>query len=249
MNDHWRIEQSSLGRVLLPPDLDLPFFLFYTTVDFSGMLDPPACHALVAFMGQRFNTEASLVSCHQVHGVEAHRVSGMERPAEPSRCDALFTAESEVALGIKVADCLPVTLVDPDLHLIANIHSGWRGAAGEIVSRTLDAAFEDCEPADTFAFLGPSIRSCCLEVGEEVVDAFRVRHPHIDRYLDRGRGARPYLDIPSLTRDVLSDRGTSSSRIFDSELCTRCAGSIFHSYRRDGPRSGRNLAVAALKSQ
>ena len=247
MNGHWRIERSSLGRVLLPPELGLPFFLFYTAVDFSGMLDTPARHALGAFMGQRFNTEASLVSCHQVHGVEAHRVSGMESPGEPSRCDALFTFQSEVALGIKVADCLPVTLVDPELHLIANIHSGWRGAAGEIVRRTFDAAWDDGKPTGTLAFFGPSIRSCCLEVGEEVVEAFQLRFPDIDKYLDRGRGVRPYLDIPSVTRDVLSDRGIS--RIFDSEICTRCAGSMFHSYRRDGAGSGRNLAIAALKSQ
>ena len=39
----------------------------------------------------------------------------------------------------------------------------------------------------------------------------------------------------------LRERGVA--RVHDSGLCTRCDGSIFHSYRREGKRGGRNLAV------
>ena len=39
----------------------------------------------------------------------------------------------------------------------------------------------------------------------------------------------------------LRERGVA--RVHDSGLCTRCDGSSFHSYRRDGKRGGRNLAV------
>jgi copper oxidase (laccase) domain-containing protein len=43
----------------------------------------------------------------------------------------------------------------------------------------------------------------------------------------------------------LTERGIAPQNIHDSGLCTRCDGSIFHSYRRDAGRGGRNLAVAA----
>ena len=45
--------------------------------------------------------------------------------------------------------------------------------------------------------------------------------------------------------EKLQRRGMAADRIHDSAFCTRCDGSIFHSYRRQGPRGGRNLAVVA----
>jgi copper oxidase (laccase) domain-containing protein len=160
-----------------------------------------------------------------------------------------------------VADCLPVSIIDPQNHVIANIHSGWRGAAQGITAATLGAMKFD--PPEAFAFLGPSIRVCCFEVGEEVAAQFD------QRFVDRTLGAKPHVDIVALTLSVLRERGFAEERIVDSGLCTRCDGGVsrsrgpevsgystarsrdpetsrplFHSYRRD-KRSGRNLAIVA----
>ena len=138
------------------------------------------------------------------------------------------------ALAIKVADCLPVTLIDPTHQVIANIHSGWRGAVQRITAATLDSA--PLDPASTFAYLGPSIRACCFEVGEEVASQFD------ERFVDRSR-TKPHVDLVAFTTDILRSRGIT--RIYDSETCTRCEDSIFHSYRRDAGSGGRNLVVVA----
>ncbi|HEY8130889.1 MAG TPA: laccase domain-containing protein, partial [Thermoanaerobaculia bacterium] len=87
-------------------------------------------------------------------------------------------------------------------------------------------------------FLGPSIRVCCFEVGEEVAAEFDAR------FIDRTLGPKSHVDIAALTIGVLRERGFAEERIVDPGLCTRCVGSIFHSYRRD-KRSGRNLAIVA----
>lgn len=241
----WRIAASPVGRIILPPSLPEQFGLFYTTSDFAGDLTSETTARLLEVLRTQFSITAELFTCHQVHGTAVEQVSGGGgRWSECDSCDALWSGQTQVALGIKVADCLPVTIVDPIHKTVANIHSGWRGAAALIVPKTVDAIEPSPSPA-AMAFLGPSIDVCCFEVGEEVVDAFRAVDAEVDTHVDRRRGARPHFDLVSYTTSILLARGFSPERVIASRLCTRCEGSPMHSYRRDGGRSGRNLAIVA----
>ncbi len=161
----------TVRRILIPEPLPNGFALFYTTADFGGRTDDPE---LLAILRERFRIEAALATCTQVHGAR------VERAERAGTCDALWTAGRGVALGIKIADCLPISLCDSAHRVIANIHSGWRGAVQDITSATLDMLARESafEPSEAYAYLGPSIRVCCFEVGEEVVDALRgACHP------------------------------------------------------------------------
>jgi len=224
----WTIEQSRIGRIAVAPDAPV----LCTSIDYDGKLRDD----LMQLINERFGIDSVLSTCTQVHGVNVERAAEGEQPC---KCDALWSDRRGVSLGIKIADCLPVTMIDPARSIIANVHSGWRGAAQQIVSRTVDAlerasAFE---PSNAFAFLGPSIRVCCFEVGEEVAVQFD------ETFVDRSF-AKPHIDLPAMTRAILKQRGFDDARISDSELCTRCDGSIFHSYRRDRS-GGRNLQIVA----
>jgi copper oxidase (laccase) domain-containing protein len=75
-------------------------------------------------------------------------------------------------------------------------------------------------------------------VGEEVASQFD------EQFVDRSY-AKPHVDVPKMTRAILLARGFAGERVSDSELCTRCEGSIFHSYRRDGANGRRNLQIVA----
>ncbi|HSP15865.1 MAG TPA: polyphenol oxidase family protein [Thermoanaerobaculia bacterium] len=227
------VEQSTLGRIVVPEVLPGGRALFYTTLDFRGRVDAPVARQIADVIRDRFGVEATLATCTQVHGVTVQRASPSPDWQECDSCDALWTAEARVALGIKVADCLPVTLIEGDV--IANIHSGWRGTVRGVTAATLDAA--PIDPAKAFAYLGPSIRVCCFEVGEEVAAQFD------EQFVDRSY-AKPHVDIPAFTVHILRTRRFAAERIFDSGLCTRCEGSIFHSFRRDG-KGGSNLTVVA----
>ena len=214
------IEHTSIGRIVVPPGVPDGFRLFYTTIDFDGRIDDRI---------RNFVAPAALSSCHQVHGATVWHA-----PVNEDECDALWSDQENRALAIKVADCLPVSIIDASSGVMANIHSGWRGAVQRITARTLDAA--PLDPRASIAFLGPTIRVCCFEVGEEVAAQFDAR------FADRSRGPKPHVDIAAFTASELRARGVEN--IVDTGLCTRCDGSIFHSYRRD-KKSGRNLAIVA----
>lgn len=264
----YRVEQSALGRIVVVPALPEGFALFYTTRDFDGALDRDRARAITGIIRERFGIEGSLTTCHQVHGAAVRRVTAEGPKFSPgvagesadvplgddgddslpsrAKCDALWSDENHVALGIKIADCLPVSLIDPVHAVIANVHSGWRGAVQRIIAGALEvlAGQTRFDAAAALAYLGPSIRVCCFEVGEEVVEQFRAVYRDADRFVDRSN-AKPHLDVAALTIDGLREHGFAAERIFDSGLCTRCEGSIFHSYRRDGRGGGRNLAIVA----
>jgi YfiH family protein len=232
----WSIETTQLGRVAVPPSVPPGFALFCTTRDFDGRLSGERAERLTDVARQRFGVDAQLATCTQVHGVTVQRAMSEKAWRECDSCDALWADHRGVALGIKIADCLPVSMLDPAHDIVANAHSGWRGAVAGVTAAALDASRVD--PATSFAYLGPSIRVCCFEVGEEVATQFD------ERYVDRTQ-AKPHVDLVRFTIDVLLGRGFSDERISDSQLCTRCEGSIFHSYRRDKEGRGRNLQVAA----
>ncbi|HEY2829517.1 MAG TPA: polyphenol oxidase family protein [Thermoanaerobaculia bacterium] len=231
--DHLQVEHSPFGRIVVASNAPL----FYTTRDFDGRLNDRVAGEITSFILERFGIDTVLNTCTQVHGVTVAAGEKSKRWRECDSCDALWSAEGGVTLGIKVADCLPVSMLDRANKIAANIHSGWRGAAQNIVGETLDVMERSSafSALDAEAWLGPSIRVCCFEVGEEVAERFD------ERFVERAH-AKPHVDLPAYTADLLRARGIE--RIHDSGLCTRCEGSIFHSFRRDGS-GGRNLALLA----
>jgi len=236
----YSVADSPFGRIAVMNDVPQGFAVFYTSVDFDGRLTDGIAREMTSFIHARFGIRASLTTCTQVHGKTAVRAQRANEWRECDACDALWAMEQHVALGIKVADCLPVAMIDPVHEVTANVHSGWRGTVQRITASTLDALAESTSfrAHDAHAYLGPSIRVCCFEVGEDVASQFD--EAYVDRSFDK-----PHVDVARLTVDLLRARGFRDDRIHDSKLCTRCDGSIFHSYRRGRTPGERNLAIVA----
>ena len=119
-------------------------------------------------------------STYQLPGIEASVPPSTHPPAG----DGLMTAEPGVLLNIRIADCLPVLLVDPRHRVVAAVHAGWRGALARIIEKAVGdmrRAFGS-DPYELIAVLGPSIRACCFEVGAEVVEAFHGKFASAERF-------------------------------------------------------------------
>jgi copper oxidase (laccase) domain-containing protein len=113
---------------------------------------------------------------------------------------------------------------------VAVLHGGWRGLVGGIVERGV-AALDRAQRA----WVGPTIRACCYEVGPEVVDAFRRR--------DLPLAGEGRVDPAEAAAALLERAGVEVAL---SDVCTACDESYF-SYRREGT-TGRQGAFAALLS-
>lgn len=240
-------EQTPFGEITLATGTPHGATVLFTGTDFAGRLGEGVADSLSSWIRERFGIEAPLSTCHQVHGTTIRRIEPAGQWRELEACDGLWSDEPRSALAIKVADCIAVVMLDRVSGVSLAFHAGWRGAAAGIVTRSLEAASAESQftAANASAWIGPAIRQCCFEVGEEVIDAIGQGRHLSPAQVDRSRGERPYLDLAGVVVDELRAAGVPGDSIHDFGACTRCSGS-FHSYRRDPSRGGRNLAVIAV---
>ena len=188
----------------------------------------------------------ALFELSQVHGAETWCAEA-QVPAESFRAregDALLALERGQAVGIRVADCVPVLLADPISGAVGAIHAGWRGVVADIVPRAVRRLMEACggQAGQLLAAIGPHIGPGAFEIGPEVAEALRGAIPE-DAHVVLERAPRPHADLGRAVRAQLLRAGLSAARVETVGGCTYADPQRFFSFRRDGARSGRHLAV------
>jgi len=162
----------------------------------------------------------------QVHGAAV--VAG-ESVSALVEADASVTRTPGVVCVIQMADCMPVLLATRDGSVIGIAHAGWRGLAGGVVERTIEAMRAD--PAAMIAWLGPAIGPDTFEVGEEVRAAFVAADPAaVDAFRPLNTG-KWLADLFTLARQRLARAGLTA--VHGGGLCTVSDPTRFFSHRRD----------------
>jgi YfiH family protein len=181
-----------------------------------------------------------LIVMAQEHGDEVHVVQDGERP---ERGDGIILLERNAAAIIKTADCLPVIIVEPDYPMAAIVHAGWRGTAQKITQKAVaKMVMLGARREKIFALLGPSIRSCCYEIGEEVRHVFQEEGFSEGVFTKKNNSFN--LDLRAANVELLA--AESINRVYDAGLCTFCENDIFASYRK-GEQSIRQINFVSLK--
>ena len=182
----------------------------------------------------------------QVHGTASHALTGEEDPADVVRRvgDITTSHAAGVACCVRTADCVPVLVADRASGAVAAIHSGWRGTVAGAASAGVAAlrALVQGE-GDLVAAIGPHIASCCFEVGDDVADALAECSGAGAAAVARAPGQKPRVDLRRIVRAQLEASGLRPDQIDDVLGCTYCEPRSFHSFRRDGARSGRLLSA------
>jgi purine-nucleoside/S-methyl-5'-thioadenosine phosphorylase / adenosine deaminase len=195
---------------------------------------------------------------------------------EAPKADALITSTAGLLLGVQTADCVPVLLADTRARVVAAIHAGWRGTLTRIVVKTLGQMTMQfgTRPSDVVAALGPAIGGCCYEVGPDVAQAFASQFPAASEWFDGpfeqlAHGEEPLwlpwltmmppghvpppprvrLDLRASNRWQLIDAGVPEAQIAVSDLCTACRPDLLFSYRREGAKTGRLMAVIGIRTK
>lgn len=154
----------------------------------------------------------------QVHGPKIITVTP-DTPLISNGADGLISNSPGTLLGIHVADCGAVYLVDQRSKAIALLHSGKKGTEANITGQAIERMTQefDSNPADLIAILAPCIRP-----------------PHYE------------IDFASTIREQALAAGISTDSYYDKNLCTASNLERYYSYRIEKGNTGRMLALLGI---
>jgi copper oxidase (laccase) domain-containing protein len=129
----------------------------------------------------------------------------------------LITNQRRIALGIHVADCCAIYIVDPKTPAIGLVHSGKKGTEQAIAANAIRQLQENfgSNPPDLIVQLSPCIRP-------------------------------PHYEIDFAAEIVEQLRTAGVKQIHDSGVCTACDIDRYYSYRAEKGKTGRMLALLGL---
>jgi copper oxidase (laccase) domain-containing protein len=166
-----------------------------------------------------------LFTAEQIHGnkiaivdraVASAVLSGADGREFPA-CDGIITNQRSVALGIYVADCCAVYIVDSRTPAIGLVHSGRKGTELGVVTNAIRQMIErfGSDPAELVVQLSPCIRP-------------------------------PHYEVDFAAEITHQCRSIGIKEIHDSGVCTACDLGRYYSYRAEKGKTGRMLAVLWL---
>jgi purine-nucleoside/S-methyl-5'-thioadenosine phosphorylase / adenosine deaminase len=173
-----------------------------------------------------------LVTAQQVHGNKiavvdevgsALRADRGRRGAAslPSRefpgCDGIITNQRGIALGVYVADCCAVYIVDRKTPAIGLVHSGRKGTELRVVTNAIRQMVDrfGSDPVNMIVQLSPCIRP-------------------------------PHYEIDFAAEIMRQCRAFGVKEIHDSGTCTACDLDRYYSYRAEKGKTGRMLALIGI---
>lgn len=218
-----------------------------TTLDYPHNVEGNR-HILVHAFGGR---PERFVAVTQVHGVDLLIIDSPNPDYlhfQRLECDGIITNQPNVMIAVTVADCVPVLLLDPDRNVVAALHAGWKGTAGNICGKGVAAMVDlfGSDPSRILAAIGPAIRTCCYEVDLPVLEVFRNGGGGYERFAEPAGDGRWRLDMPGANAAQLRDAGVQERNIEIAAPCVSCTPELFFSYRRDNGDTGRQMGFIML---
>lgn len=162
---------------------------------------------------------APFITAQQIHGNEIAVVNvAISTDKCFANCDGIIADRPGICLGIYVADCCAVYLVDPVRRAIGLVHSGKKGTELGVVPNAIKtmAAHFGSRPGDLVVQLSPCIRP-------------------------------PHYEIDFADDIIRQCRDLGVNSIHDPGICTACDLSRYYSYRAEKGRTGRMLAFLGLR--
>ena len=159
-----------------------------------------------------------LLTAQQIHGDKIATVDQpVARDKEFAGCDGLITNQKRIALGIHVADCCAIYIVDPKMPAIGLVHSGKKGTERAIVPKAIQQmrGHFGSDPAELIVQLSPCIRP-------------------------------PHYEIDFAAKIIEQCRAAGAKNIHDPGACTACDTDRYYSYRAEKGKTGRMLALLGL---
>ena len=167
---------------------------------------------------------SQLATGKQVHGNDIAICDGDGFPGNPDfpDTDGLITATAGQFLGVYVADCGAVFIVDPVNRACGLVHSGRKGTELQIAPRAIMMMQENygSEPADLIVQVAPCIRPPAYEVDFAA----------------------------AIVQDCIA-AGVPADRVHDCDTCTTSDPDRYYSYRLEKGKTGRLFATVGWRDE
>jgi purine-nucleoside/S-methyl-5'-thioadenosine phosphorylase / adenosine deaminase len=227
----------------------------YNSLNLGGnTLDPQSSvQGNRSILARAFGTRVTrLVTVTQTHGTDLLVIDAPNPDYshfQKLECDGIVTNQPGVMIGVCVADCAPVLLLDPVNRVAAALHAGWKGTSGEIAKKGVEALVSlfGSKPGQLLAAVGPAIGPCCYEVDAPVRDEFTKGGGQWDEIADASGDGKWRLDLSQGNVLQLQESGLHRENIETADICVSCNKSAFFSYRRDKGETGRQMGFIMLK--
>jgi YfiH family protein len=162
--------------------------------------------------------------------------------------DGFVTDQPDLGLVLKVADCVPVVMLDPNRPAFGVFHVGWQGAEKNIHLQGLQAFtdYYNTRPNEIKVWIGPSAKKCCYRSDTDPKqndnDAWK---PFITK--EKNGWA---IDIPGYIKQTLRDAGVKVKNMTEDKACTVESPDLFsHTVSKNDPEipEARFVVIAKLR--
>lgn len=163
-----------------------------------------------------------IVQMDQTHSSTVNFIYGNKQIYKST--DALITSNKDIALQVKVADCMPIFIFDKKSSFFGAIHAGWRGLANGIIENSIELLKEqDFNLRNIKVFIGPSISKRNFEIQNDVMEYFDSKFSIV-------KDGKIFLSLQEVAIDKFASYGILD--ILNTNECTY-DNLNYHSYRRD----------------
>jgi YfiH family protein len=142
--------------------------LLFTSRKFGSLADPLSSENL-SHLSTLIGKPIQVMQ--QVHGDEVVVIDG---PTQAPIADGLVTSSKEIALAVRVADCLPLLMYSE--QVVAAVHVGRKGLVNKVAINAVEQ-MRKLGAGEIRGVVGPHICGECYEVGPDLYAQVGANHP------------------------------------------------------------------------
>ena len=194
----------------------------------------------------------ALCSLAQIHSAKVVTVTEPWLSDALPEADAMVTSQTDLALGILTADCVPVLFADNVAGVIGAAHAGWQGALGGVVNNTVEAMQAiGANTANIVVAIGPAIGQESYQIDAAFRAKFIIGDKLSEGFFapDASSDNHYRFDLKGYVYLKCEHAGLSNIEILSED--TYLEEKLFYSYRRTCHRAesdyGRQVSAIMLK--
>ena len=164
--------------------------------------------------------------------------------------DGLITENKNIALGILTADCAPIFIFDKKKSIVCCLHSGWKGALNNIVSKGIKKIKrKKIKSQNIIVIVGPCLGFNNFEVDKKFKLKFIKKNRSYQKFFKSKNRNKDIFDLRSLINFQISKERIDN--VFNIRKDTYKNSHIFFSHRRathqNKIQTGRMINIISLR--